>query len=247
MNEMKTNGSGYYDPTAYKAMKNFNNGGENMEVYRGDIFLVKNFVRVSGSEQTANRPAVVVSNNIGNYHSDMCQVVYLTTKEKKPLPTHVKVMCQVPSTALCEQVHSVSQDRLTEYVRTCTDEEMKEIGRALMVSFGLDMKQKANLYDCETIDDVVKYQDSKQIDDLMMKLEGAERTLDEKNEQINEAEKHIYEMQEHIKKLLKENSEMEDQIKSENNIDTSKLIFERDFYKEKYENLSEKLINRVMG
>lgn len=25
---MKTNGSGYYDPTAYKAMKNFNNGGQ---------------------------------------------------------------------------------------------------------------------------------------------------------------------------------------------------------------------------
>lgn len=27
MNEMKTNGSGCYDPTAYKAMKNFNNWG----------------------------------------------------------------------------------------------------------------------------------------------------------------------------------------------------------------------------
>lgn len=236
MNEMKTNGSGYYDPTAYKAMKNFTSGG-NMGVYRGDIFFVRNFVRVSGSEQTANRPAIVVSNDIGNHHSDMCQVVYLTTKEKKPLPTHVKVICQTPSTALCEQVCSVSQDRLTEYIRTCTDEEMEAIDRALMVSLGLSM-------DKSKLDVLVDPEDLEQIDDLKMKLEGAERSLDERDKQIEEIKCCIAEKNNQIKKLLKENSEMEDQIKAGNNTDTSNLIFERDFYKEKYETLFEKVVNR---
>lgn len=36
MNELKRNGSGYADPTAYEAMKKFT-GGVKMEVYRGDI------------------------------------------------------------------------------------------------------------------------------------------------------------------------------------------------------------------
>lgn len=27
MDDLKRNGSGYYDPTAYKAIKNFQNGG----------------------------------------------------------------------------------------------------------------------------------------------------------------------------------------------------------------------------
>lgn len=244
---MKTNGSGYYDPTAYKAMKNFNNGGANMEVYRGEIFLVKNFVKVSGSEQTANRPAVVVSNNIGNYHSDMCQVVYLTTKEKKPLPTHAKVMCQVPSTALCEQVHSVSQDRLTEWIRTCTDEEMKEIDRALMVSLGLDMKQKANLDDCEDIDDVIKYQDSKQIDDLKMKLEKLKCELKSSEDEKKDLQCRMDESTMQLRKMKEENVFMESAAKDvmdgmkEENI---KLMAERDIYKSQYEELLERMIDK---
>lgn len=241
MNELKRNGEGYSDPTAYKAMKSFM-GGIKMDIYRGDIFFVRNFVRVSGSEQTTNRPAVVVSNDIGNKHSDMCQVVYLTTKDKKPLPTHAKVMCQIPSTALCEQVCSVSQDRLTEYIRTCTDEEMKEIDKALMISLGLDMSPNS-----EPEKVVVRGVKTEVHEELKAKLADAEKSLDERNKQIEEIKYCIVQRDDQIRQLLKENSEMEDQIKSENNIDTSKLIFERDFYKEKYENLSEKLINRVMG
>lgn len=213
-----------------------------MEVYRGDIFYVKKAGVSIGSEQYQERPAIIVSNNTGNHFSTMVQVVYLTTKDKNPLPTHASVMCKVPSTALCEQVFSFSKERLGGFIRTCTDKEMKEIDKALMISLGLNTNQKENLDDCETIDDVIRYQDSKQIDELKMKLEGAEISLNEKNAQIAEKEKCMYEMSEHIKQLLKENSEMENQIKAVNNIDTSNLIFERDFYKEMYEKLFEKVI-----
>jgi mRNA interferase MazF len=111
-----------------------------MEVYKGDIFFVDKYSKEigCGSEQSTGRPAIVVSNDMCNKYSNTIEVVYLTSQEKKPLPTHVEVICQVPSTALCEQICSVSKDRLSSFVRTCTDAEMKKIDEALMISLGID-------------------------------------------------------------------------------------------------------------
>lgn len=108
-----------------------------MEILRGDIFFVRKAF-CEGNEQDAGRPAVIVSNNIGNEHANIVEVVYLTSQEKKPLPTHVEIVCRVPSTALCEQISTVSKERLVEFVRACTDDEMKRIDKALMVSLGID-------------------------------------------------------------------------------------------------------------
>lgn len=85
---------------------------------------------------------MIVSNNKANEHSPVVEVVYLTTQDKKPLPTHVEVLCKVPSTALCEQVHSIYVDRLDDWIKTCTDEEMEAIDRALMISLGLNEQPK---------------------------------------------------------------------------------------------------------
>ena len=108
-----------------------------MEVYRGDIFYILKGGHVTGSEQETGRPAVIVSNDVGNKHSDLVEVVFLTTKSKKPLPTHTEVICQVPSTALCEQVQTINKSKLGNYIRSCTDEEMKRIDFALKISLGL--------------------------------------------------------------------------------------------------------------
>lgn len=82
------------------------------EIYRGDIYYIMPFYTVTGSEQRAGRPGVVVSNDINNRHSPNVEIVFLTSQEKKPLPTHVPVMCRVPSTALCENIQTVSKERL---------------------------------------------------------------------------------------------------------------------------------------
>lgn len=136
-----------------------------MEIRRGDIFYVRKGGYAYGSEQDQGRPAVIVSNDTGNYHSNIVEVVYLTTQEKKPLPTHVDIMCKVPSTALCEQITNVSQERLGEYVRSCTVEEMDAIDRALMILLGIDVPFSTSA--------------QHEIDELKMKLEGAERELEE--------------------------------------------------------------------
>lgn len=180
MDDLKRNGSGYYDPTAYKAIRKFQNGGVTMEVYRGDIFYIEDNYRTEGSEQRPGRPALVVSNNTGNYHSDIVSIVWLTTAEKKPLQTHCNILSRVPSIAICEQVVTISQNRLGEYVRTATEAEMHEIDRCLMIALGLDLPLVTDVT-------AVERAKNQELDDLKMKLEGAERELDEvKEKYLNE-------------------------------------------------------------
>ena len=82
------------------------------EVKRGDIFYItysKNF-NDSYSYDTTGRPGVIVSDNHLNRGSEYVEVVYLTTKIKRDMPT---------------------------YVRTVSNEEMEEIERGLRSSLGM--------------------------------------------------------------------------------------------------------------
>lgn len=111
-----------------------------MVIRREEIYHIgKSFnSNIVGSEQEADRPAIIVSNNKGNEFSNCVEIVYLTSQAKKPMPTHVSIECSVPSTALCEQVYTVSKERLKEYIKRCSDEEMERIDKALMISLGID-------------------------------------------------------------------------------------------------------------
>ena len=111
------------------------------KIKRGDIFYVtvdRSRPEV-GSEQRKGRPAVVVSNDANNRFSTVVEVVYLTTSQQKAnLPTHVLVGCgDQKSTALCEQVDSVSIRLLGRYFGRCNESEMRQITRALGVSLGI--------------------------------------------------------------------------------------------------------------
>lgn len=108
-----------------------------MDVFSGDIWYVEKG-GYTGHEYGGGRPAVVVSNNKCNQFSECIEVVYLTSKKKSELPTHVDVVCQVVSTALCEQVYTVSKDRLGNFFRQCTKAEMQEIDEALKISLALN-------------------------------------------------------------------------------------------------------------
>jgi len=105
----------------------------NLDVRRGDIWIV-DYEKSSGHEQHGVRPAIVVSNDIGNLHSPIVEVVWLTTAEKKPLPTHVKVG---NSTALCEQIHTVDKSRLVELKRCLNEDEMMKVNKGMMISLGI--------------------------------------------------------------------------------------------------------------
>ena len=78
------------------------------DIKRGEMFYIsRGGASYNGSEQHADRPAVVVSNNKNNENSNVVEVVYMTTQPKTDLPTHVTIRSTGRiSTALCEQVYS---------------------------------------------------------------------------------------------------------------------------------------------
>ena len=64
---------------------------------RGDIFYISNSKCYATDPSNAEgRPAIVVSSDKLNEHADVVEVVYLTTKEKRLMPTHAEVLCKIP-------------------------------------------------------------------------------------------------------------------------------------------------------
>ena len=109
---------------------------------RGEIYFIRSTYHEEGSEQRADRPAVIVSNN--NNNSETVEVVYMTTRPKTDLPTHVFTRSAIsPSTILCEQICTVGKHRVEGHIGTLTDSEMQAVDAALAISLGLDFGQRA--------------------------------------------------------------------------------------------------------
>ncbi len=108
------------------------------KILKGQIYYVQKAGFTVGSEQKSGRPAIIVSNNTGNYYSNVVEVVYLTTQCKADMPTHVPILsARKPSIALCEEIVSVDKQRLGNYVNTITSEEMQQVNQAMLISLGI--------------------------------------------------------------------------------------------------------------
>lgn len=181
-----------------------------MEIYRGDIFYIKKI------NQDTGRPAVIVSNNDINESQNMVEVAYLVEKPNESLPTHAKVRCHLPSTALCEQVVSVSKDRIDGFIRTCTDEEIEKINKGLSISLGIA-----------------------ESDDTMAEKQK------ELTDSLSEAQKINDGLRNRIKEEIDKQQELEkqlSQIETGNTDEIIKVVAERDVYKDLYMKITEKLI-----
>lgn len=107
-------------------------------IRRGDIFYVHKFGIQVGSEEHTGRPGVVVSCDEGNRYSETVQVAFCTTQPKSNLPTHVEILSTGrASTVMCEQINTVSLERLGNYIGRCTAEEMRDIDIAVATALGL--------------------------------------------------------------------------------------------------------------
>jgi mRNA-degrading endonuclease toxin of MazEF toxin-antitoxin module len=122
-------------------------------LYRGDVVWVSDS-KGTGSEQRGERPALIVSNDTANEHAPIVTVVWLTTQEKKPLPTHCEVKGTEKSTALCENITTVSKERIGDFIRSATDAEMQEVDRCIMVALGL-YKESAESQGKELVADII--------------------------------------------------------------------------------------------
>lgn len=143
------------------------------QMNRGDIFWIDPHPEKTtlGSVQEPARPAIIVSNQLNNKHSGTLEVVYLTTAEKKDLPTHVTCRSSKQvSTVLCEQITTISKIQVAEYIGTCTDSEMQAIDVAMLISLGISMENSEQ----EKVQDVKVKEDGKMAAELAKAQSEAE-------------------------------------------------------------------------
>lgn len=196
------------------------------DIKRGEIFYISRGGYQQGSEQHADSPAVIVSNDKNNENSSVVEIVYMTTQPKIDLPTHVTVRSTGRvSTVLCEQVYSVSTERVGQYIGQCSDVEMDNIDIALMISLQLDGKTKTSKKYNETIKE-----QQEEIDRLKQEIDTVMQECDDR----------IAEIEQNAAVYVEENKKIANMTSSD---ETIRLKTERDTYKSMYE----QLLNRVMN
>ena len=115
---------------------------QNWKFQRGDIFFTR-FDNAIGSEQSGNRPAVVLQNDVGNFYSPTLIVATLTSKAAKKYtqPTHrllVNDFLSVPSVVQAEQIFTVDKSRVLKSLGHLTPEEMSRVDDAVRASLALN-------------------------------------------------------------------------------------------------------------
>lgn len=188
------------------------------DLHRGEIYYISRGGAPYGHEQQADRPAVIVSNEKNNENSGVVEVVYLTTQPKTDLPTHTVIRSTGRvSTVLCEQIVSVSVDRIAGYIGQVSEQEQKNIDIALMISLQLDGNMKISKKYNETIKE-----QQEEIDHLKTEIEEMEKDRKELIEQVNQyaaanAEKN---------KKVEQSASQESMIRLETERDTFKQLYE---------------------
>ena len=153
----------------------------------------------------------------------------MTTQPKTDLPTHVTIRSTGRvSTALCEQVYSVSTERVNNYIGQCTDKEMENIDIALMISLSLDGGAKTTKKYTETI----KKQEEE--------IEKLKAEIVDLQQEITDTEERFEKMEQDAAVYVEENKKAEQILSQEALI---RAESERDTYKIMYEQLLNRLVN----
>lgn len=103
-----------------------------MKIKRGDVVYLNKTVPCPN----AIRPYVVVSNDVGNKHADICLGVPLTMKRKRGQPTQC-IVSYNDSTVMTEQICVINKNDIDKILFTLTDSDMKRIEKCLAISLDL--------------------------------------------------------------------------------------------------------------
>ncbi len=115
---------------------------EKREIYRGEIYYARLFEAI-GSEQSGNRPVVIVQNNIGNVYSPTTIVIPFTKRLDivNPQPTHIDVKqfgnLKCDSTILAEQIRTIDKSRLGDKLGKLPPNIMKKLDIAMKIAQGI--------------------------------------------------------------------------------------------------------------
>ena len=130
--ELRRNGSGYYDPTAYKALKNYEREADHMEYKRGEIFKYN----TTGGE----REILIVSSN------ERCEGYYLNALflNDNASGNYVQIVCGDLRYVDCDKVSLVTASNMGEYIRTATEAEMLQVDNGIIDSLGLVLSDETD-------------------------------------------------------------------------------------------------------
>ncbi len=108
---------------------------------RGQVWWHKSNNIYNGSVQGGTRPVVIVSNDKANKFSKNVTIVPCTSADKKDLPTHFKFILDEHTTVLCEQITTIPNDELTEYIGTCDSHSIERLDKALSIAIDLPISK----------------------------------------------------------------------------------------------------------
>lgn len=92
----------------------------------------------NGHVQAGIRPVVIIQNETGNKYSSTVIVSPLTSRSKKPMPTHsVTYATGIRSTVLTECIKTIDKSWLGRRLGQLSQYELEQLDRALAVSIGL--------------------------------------------------------------------------------------------------------------
>lgn len=108
------------------------------KIFRGDIVWAKNSAAF-GHIQNKLRPYLIISNNKNNEYADTVLGIPLTTKIKKNLPVHHKIILNNKvNTVLAEQIVCLNKADIDSYIDTVNDYDLKQIEDKVKIQ--LDLK-----------------------------------------------------------------------------------------------------------
>lgn len=142
--DLLRNGSGYVDPSAYSAIKNYMKEENRMEMEysRGDIY---EYEMVNRAE---TKKALVVSADFraNDYYLN---IIILTDEPKGNI--NVPIVCGGMMYADCGMVSFATKDRFGRFVRTARAEEMAQIDEGIAKCLGIEQKVVEKVVEVPTI------------------------------------------------------------------------------------------------
>lgn len=129
--EILRNGSGYVDWTAYQALKKYQKGEEDMNFKRGEIYEYE-------MQNGIIKNALIISANFRQNNG--YQNVIVLTDDEKDEAYSVPIVCGRMMYADCGMVSFALKNRIGNYIRTATDDEMKLIDEGIAKCLGIEQK-----------------------------------------------------------------------------------------------------------
>ena len=221
MDELLRNGSGYVDLTAYKAIKNTDGG---VKMKQGEIWEIKHGKKY--------KMAVVIA-----VHERACNVLVLN--DERVSETDFEVIAKGVKYTDPTMISYAFNNNFTDFIKSMKEHEFETL---------LDVVRGELGFNGVTAYEDAMHEKINELNEKVAKLIGENSELkaicEDKERNLDEIMKTLNEEIENNTKLTEENLNLQVKLFEKQETETNELqiLVERNFYKEQYEKLFERMI-----